>query len=103
MMQSGPLIIDLLGTVLTVEERELLRHPLVGGIILFTRNYHTIIQLQELIQAIKKIRPNLLITVDQEGGKVQRFQQEFTRLPALQEIGYLYDHSATEGLQAATE
>ena len=80
------LMFDLLGAALSEEEKELLLHPLVGGIILFTRNYETRSQLRFLIQSIKKIRPSLLIAIDHEGGRVQRFQNEFTRLPPVAEI-----------------
>lgn len=77
----GPLVIDLAGTSLQPEEQDLLAHPLVGGVILFTRNYQSIEQLRALIRSIRGVKEPLLIMVDQEGGRVQRFRQHFTSLP----------------------
>lgn len=79
------LLIDLVGKELTVEEQELLEHPLVSGLILFTRNFHDREQIRALIQSVRqRIKKPLLITVDQEGGRVQRFREGFTTLPAMQ-------------------
>lgn len=79
------LLIDLVGKELTVEEQELLEHPLVSGLILFTRNFHDREQIRALIQSVRqRIKKTLLITVDQEGGRVQRFREGFTTLPAMQ-------------------
>lgn len=88
----GSLIVDVEGLTLTQEDRELLTHPLVGGVILFTRNYESRQQLQALCADIRAVRPKpLLITVDQEGGRVQRFIPEFTRLPSMGVFGQLFD------------
>ena len=83
-MTIGSLMLDIQGTALSAEEIEMLQHPLTGGIILFARNFHNQQQIQELCHAIRKTvaRP-LLIAVDQEGGRVQRFHEEFTTLPAM--------------------
>jgi len=100
----GSLIIDVAGKELTAEDRELLQHPLVGGIILFTRNYESREQLTQLCQSIAKARTRpLLIMVDQEGGRVQRFKGDFTTLPPVAEFGRLYDQNAKAGLQTAQE
>ena len=84
------LLIDLAGLTLEQEEIELLEHPLVAGLILFSRNFHDRAQLQALIQSVRqKVKKPLLITVDQEGGRVQRFREGFTQLPARQAFSAL--------------
>ena len=81
-MLHGPVMVDLLGTELTPADRDLLLHPATGGVILFTRNYSSQQQLYRLVQEIHELRsPRLLIAVDQEGGRVQRFRKGFTLLP----------------------
>ncbi len=90
-MSLGPVMVDLQGTVLLPEEREMLSHPLVGGVILFSRNFESIEQLQGLVQEIHLLRsPRLLVAVDQEGGRVQRFRDGFTRLPAVRRLGEIH-------------
>lgn len=101
-MSLGPLMIDLEGTALTSEERELLHHPLVGGVILFTRNYSDPAQLAALAGAIHAERsPPLIVAVDQEGGRVQRFRAGFSLLPPPRRIGHEFDLEPRAGLALA--
>ncbi|MSR14781.1 MAG: beta-N-acetylhexosaminidase [Gammaproteobacteria bacterium] len=103
-MSLGPLMIDLDGLALSFEERELLRHPLVGGVILFSRNYESREQLTALTRAIHGLRsPRLLIAVDHEGGRVQRFREEFTALPPLNHLGRHYAQKPREALAMAID
>jgi beta-N-acetylhexosaminidase len=98
----GPLMIDLRGKTLAADEREWLQSPLVGGVILFTRNFESVEQLARLVAEVHAARqPPLLVTVDQEGGRVQRFRAPFARLPPLRAIGRLYDEERELALRVA--
>lgn len=98
----GPLMIDIAGTELTELDRERLSHPLVGGLILFSRNYQNREQLAALTAEVHALRePPLLIAVDHEGGRVQRFRDGFTCLPPMRTLGTLYDRDPAAGLAAA--
>lgn len=79
-------MLDIAGTWLTAEDRQLLRQPEVGGLILFARNIENPRQVQELCRTIRAVRPDILLAVDQEGGRVQRLRRDFIRLPAMREF-----------------
>ena len=99
----GALIVDLDGDLeLTESDRARLVHPGCAGVILFSRNYHDRNQLHVLTNAIKQLRvPELFICVDQEGGRVQRFREGFTRLPPAAAFGTMYDEDQEEAVSAA--
>lgn len=90
------MIVDIAGTRLTPEDIELLKHPLVGGVIFFTRNFECPEQMIQLVQSIKALRHDLLLTVDQEGGRVQRFKAPLTRLPHLQGVAQYLKQTHTD-------
>jgi beta-N-acetylhexosaminidase len=98
-------VIDVVGTALSDDDRARLRHPAAGAVILFSRNYENPQQLEVLIQEIQKLRePELLVCVDHEGGRVQRFREGFTAIPAMRQLGRLWDRDralATEAARAA--
>jgi beta-N-acetylhexosaminidase len=98
----GPIILDLTGLTLSNEEREILKHPQAGGIIFFARNYESPKQLRELVLQIRACsKERLLLTVDQEGGRVQRFLSGFTPLPSLGDIGKLYEEHPEQAMLLA--
>lgn len=96
------LIIDLVGLTLTSAEEQLLTKPVVAGVILFSRNYQNQSQLKKLTQAITSINPKLLICTDHEGGKVQRFKQGFTQLPAMAKLGKIFSNNEHKAQDLAT-
>ncbi len=100
----GPVMLDVEGLALTPNERERLCHPLVGGVILFTRNYASRQQLSTLTAEIRALRkPALLITVDHEGGRVQRFRDGFTALPSMRVLGDLWQGDAERARRLARQ
>ena len=101
-MRLGPAMVDVVGRELTADDRGRLQHPQVGGVILFARNFDSPLQLVELTQAIRELRkPGLVIAVDHEGGRVQRFKQGFTTIPPMRTFGKLWDDDHDKALAAA--
>ena len=99
----APVVLDIAGTTLNADDRRRLRHPLTGGLILFARNWESRAQLTALTAEIKAIRPDVLICVDHEGGRVQRFRSDgFTHLPPMRTLGELWMRDALAATDAAT-
>src|SRR5688500_6261041 len=98
----GPAVIDVGGTALTDEDRNRLRHPAAGGVILFSRNYESPEQLSQLCEDMERLRePALPICVDHEGGRVQRFREGFSVIPPMRELGRLWDRDRSAAREAA--
>jgi beta-N-acetylhexosaminidase len=101
-MRLGPVMVDVGGMELTPDDIERLQHPQVGGVILFARNFAAPLQLIQLAHSIRELRtPALLIAVDHEGGRVQRFRHGFTAIPPMRELGRLWDRDPAQGIAAA--
>ncbi|MFO1225274.1 MAG: beta-N-acetylhexosaminidase [Burkholderiaceae bacterium] len=103
MIPYAPVVLDVAGLALDADDRRRLRHPLTGGLILFARNWHDRRQLTELTAEAKALRPDLLICVDHEGGRVQRFRSDgFTALPPMRALGELWMRDAMHATDVAT-
>ncbi len=99
----GPVMLDIVGTTLTRDDARRLAHPQTGGVILFARHFQDRAQLVALTDAIRAIRDDLLIAVDHEGGRVQRFRTDgFTVLPAMRRLGELWDKDVLLATKVAT-
>ncbi|MDT0497161.1 beta-N-acetylhexosaminidase [Algiphilus sp. W345] len=102
MATIGPIMADVGGLALSDEDRDVLRHPLIGGVILFARNYSDAEQLRALCNELLALkRPRLLLAVDHEGGRIQRFRVGFSRVPSMRSLGKLWDESSVRALHAA--
>ena len=103
-LPRGAIMADIAAHTLTDDDRQRLLDPAIGGIILFRRNYQNPSLVAELCRQIKALRtPELIIAVDHEGGRVQRFIHGFTRLPAMRTLGELWDTQSPAAAQAAAE
>lgn len=102
-MSLGPLMLDLEGTELLPYERQRLQHPAVGGVILFARNIDRPEQVRALIASMRAVRPELILAVDQEGGRVQRVKQGVTALPPLARLGERFEKDPAAALRSARE
>jgi beta-N-acetylhexosaminidase len=102
-LEQAPVVLDIAGTTLSKHDRRRLKHPLTGGLILFARNWVDRAQLTDLCAEIKSVRPDVLICVDHEGGRVQRFRTDgFTHLPPMRALGELWMKDAMAAQDAAS-
>ena len=95
----GPLMMSLQGITVSAREYDSLRHPAVGGVVFFSRNYDTKEQLMRLVSEVKEVSSDLILAVDHEGGKVQRFKEGFTRLPPMRSFGRLFERHPQRALR----
>ena len=103
-MTLGPVMLDVVGKELTAEDIKRLQNPLVGGVILFSRNFESPAQLKALTASIHAVRqPPLLISVDHEGGRVQRFKDGFSKIPPMREFGKVWDDNPKEAKELAED
>jgi beta-N-acetylhexosaminidase len=102
-MNQAPVVLDIAGTELTADDRRRLAHPATGGMILFARHWRDRRQLTQLVSEMKAIRADLLVCVDHEGGRVQRFRSDgFTHLPPMRALGDLWMRDALQATDAAS-
>ena len=103
-MNLGRLIIDIEGSELSRNDIDILRHPYIGGVILFARNFISINQVASLISSIKDLRsPSLVVYLDHEGGRVQRFKNGLTVLPSIDTLGIKYNDKPHEAIELSNE
>ncbi|MDH4125921.1 MAG: beta-N-acetylhexosaminidase [Gammaproteobacteria bacterium] len=103
-MSLGPVMLDIEGLSLSPADRDLLHEPAVGGVILFSRNYASPEQITDLVTEIRSLRrPPLLIAVDHEGGRVQRFRHGFSAIPPMRQLGQAFNQDAEQGLALARQ